>query len=214
MISSRDTVSDREDTCIAGLPGCFFSTRRSPSSCSWLTSLSCASSPLFLNFCVKTETEECRRHDNVSSIQIRFSPQLSHYCEPYWLHQLGFEACPERIVLEGKLTNKIRCSSFPQLLSLIATLKISEEACLLPTSPPGHVQWQSPHLILHLDAFGVSHAVAPVSVEDPLLLAWQVDQLLVAALHVLVQRGQVVASLLGALLQNTQHACQMSTLHK
>lgn len=76
------------------------------------------------------------------------------------------------------------------------------------------MQWLSPHLILHLDAFGVSHAITPVSLEDPLLLACQVDQLLIAALHVLVQRGQVVASLLGALLQSTQHACKMHTLHK
>lgn len=61
----------------------------------------------------------------------------------------------------------------------------------------------SPYFILHADAWGVNHEVTPVSLEDPLLLARQVDQLLAAALHVLVQRGEVAASLLGALLQNT-----------
>lgn len=67
----------------------------------------------------------------------------------------------------------------------------------------------SPHLILHADAWGVDHAITPVSLEDPILLARQVDELFTAALHVLVQRGQVGSSLLRALLQNTQHACQI-----
>ena len=60
-----------------------------------------------------------------------------------------------------------------------------------------------PHLILHADSWWVDHAIAIVSLKDPLLLTRQVDQLLAAALHVLVQRGQVVAPALGALLQNT-----------
>lgn len=47
----------------------------------------------------------------------------------------------------------------------------------------------SPYFILHADAWGVNHEVTPVSLEDPLLLARQVDQLLAAALHVLVQRS-------------------------
>lgn len=62
--------------------------------------------------------------------------------------------------------------------------------------------WLYPHLILHAHTWGVDHEVTPVSLEDPVLLARQVDQLLTAALHVLVQRGQVAAPLLGALLQN------------
>lgn len=60
----------------------------------------------------------------------------------------------------------------------------------------------SPYLILHADAWWVNHEVTPVSLEDPRLLARQVGQLLTAALHVLVQGCQVVASLLGALLQD------------
>lgn len=42
------------------------------------------------------------------------------------------------------------------------------------------------HLILHADARRVNHAITPVSLEDPILLVRQVDQLLAAALHVLV----------------------------
>lgn len=60
---------------------------------------------------------------------------------------------------------------------------------------------QAFHLILHADTSGIDHAITPVSLEDPVLLAWQIDQLLTAALHVLVHRRQVVAPALGALLQ-------------
>lgn len=69
-------------------------------------------------------------------------------------------------------------------------------------------------LILHADPRGVNHAVAPVSLQDPLLLARQVGQLLVAALYVFIQRRQVAAPLQGAFLQNTQDACKRySTRH-
>lgn len=76
----------------------------------------------------------------------------------------------------------------------------------LPASPSGR-----PHLILHPDARGVDHAISPVSLYDSVLLARQVDQLLAAALQVLVQRSQVAASPPGALLQNARRAC---TSHK
>lgn len=58
-----------------------------------------------------------------------------------------------------------------------------------------------PHLVLHADAGRVDHEVAPVPLEDPLLLARQVAQLPAAGLHVVVERGQVFAPLLGLLLQ-------------
>lgn len=58
-----------------------------------------------------------------------------------------------------------------------------------------------PHLVLHADAGRVDHEVTPVPLKDPLLLARQVAQLLAAALHVVVERGQVSAPLLGLVLQ-------------
>lgn len=58
----------------------------------------------------------------------------------------------------------------------------------------------SPHLILPTDVRWVHHAVTPVLLSDLILLVYQEGQLLVAALHVLVQAVQVVAAPLGVVL--------------
>lgn len=115
---------------MVGLPGCFILMRLSPSSCSWLTSCSCANSPLALNFCAKTKRASAQ-------FKVPFAPIKSQ---------------------TETLTNN------------------NHSACVMLDS----------HLIFHADAWRVNHVITPVSLEDPILLVRQVDQLLAAALHVLV----------------------------
>ena len=59
---------------------------------------------------------------------------------------------------------------------------------------------QSAYLILPADVRRIHHVVAPVLLFDFPLLLHQVGQLLVAALHVVIQAAEVVPAPLGVIL--------------
>lgn len=70
-----------------------------------------------------------------------------------------------------------------------------------------------PDLILPAGVWRVHHAVTPVLLLDLVLLLRQEAQLLLTAVHVLIQAVQVMAAPLGVVLSATSRQAQVRKLH-